>query len=272
MKIIDFKQAEKMDTSALFKIYTQTFNVTQAETEEQREQAYRLRYQVYCEEKSFEDPAANPNGMEKDEYDNLAKHSLLIHRETGTLVGTVRTIFPNLYNPFNSFPLQKAHDHPLLKDEDFILSSVELSRFCISKSIRKRVGDGMYGKFEEVNPQDTDSMRKIPHAALGLFRGAGDSIYLLRAAYDTMLSRGRVNLLGLVEPTLQRLLSRIGVKFDTLGDPVEHHGKRYLISMNPLQVLDAMKGHNEDFWKLLSDNGRIHDLALSVDHPKRKII
>src|SRR5882757_2983328 len=56
--------------------------------------AYRLRYQIYCVEKQFEDSTAHPNELEKDEFDSHSVQGLLLHRKTGTALGTARLVLP----------------------------------------------------------------------------------------------------------------------------------------------------------------------------------
>ena len=58
-----------------------------ASTESLLDQAYRLRYQVYCLERGFEDAHANPGGRERDKFDDHSVHRLLVHAETGLIVG-----------------------------------------------------------------------------------------------------------------------------------------------------------------------------------------
>ena len=48
-------------------------------TQEQIQQAQRIRYQVYCVENPFENTDEYPDGLECDEFDSHAVHSLLIH-------------------------------------------------------------------------------------------------------------------------------------------------------------------------------------------------
>ena len=67
----------------LVDIYERWFRSALARTPEDRREAFRLRYQVYCIENPFEDPADNPNGEETDHYDNHSVHGLLIHRPSG---------------------------------------------------------------------------------------------------------------------------------------------------------------------------------------------
>src|SRR4051794_23392267 len=62
-------------------IYDSYFEITLAETDEQRQAAFRLRYEVYCVEHPYEDPQRNPSGMETDQFDAAALHAVLTHRQ-----------------------------------------------------------------------------------------------------------------------------------------------------------------------------------------------
>ena len=63
-----------------------------ADTSELLDEVYRLRYQVYCVEMTYE---AGRDGKEYDEFDNRAHHVLLVHRASGEAIGTVRVIPPS---------------------------------------------------------------------------------------------------------------------------------------------------------------------------------
>src|SRR5437762_7954441 len=75
-------QAPLSDPLPLHDIYEDTFKLVRATTQELKEAAYRLRYQVYCVEQPFENPAEHPQGMETDAYDRHSVHTLLIHRRS----------------------------------------------------------------------------------------------------------------------------------------------------------------------------------------------
>ena len=64
---------------------SEEFDPVIGNTPKLRCEAYRLRYQVYSVERGYE---PGDNGMEKDRYDDHAKHVLLVHRESETVVGT----------------------------------------------------------------------------------------------------------------------------------------------------------------------------------------
>src|SRR5213078_2282310 len=92
-----------MDLSLLDK-FNKYFEVVPAKTQSAIEQTQRIRYQVYCVENPFETPAEHPDGLEKDEFDSHAAHSLLIHRPSGQAVGTARLILPLRPDLAQSFP------------------------------------------------------------------------------------------------------------------------------------------------------------------------
>src|SRR5262245_21243600 len=100
--------------STLADFYWSWFDAKIASSEELKDTAFRLRYRVYCVENPFEDPSANPDGREIDEFDAHAAHSLLIYRPNATPAGTVRLVLPRPGELDNSFALQRVCSEPLL--------------------------------------------------------------------------------------------------------------------------------------------------------------
>ena len=74
--------------------YRRHFEVVRADTADLLDEAYRLRYQVYCLENRYENPDQQVHGRERDLYDDRSVHSLLIHRRSGLAAGTMRVILP----------------------------------------------------------------------------------------------------------------------------------------------------------------------------------
>src|ERR1043166_2726214 len=127
--------------STLAEFYWSWFSAQAAETVELRDVSFQLRYRVYCIENAFEDP--NPDGKESDELDRHSVHSLLTYRPTGVPAGTVRLVLPLQDDPHHSFALQRVCDDPILRDplKFPVQTTAEVSRFCISKEFRRRLGD-----------------------------------------------------------------------------------------------------------------------------------
>src|SRR5258706_7303443 len=91
------------------------FETVTADTPDLAPLAHRVRYQVYCVENRFENPADHADQLERDEFDSHAVHSLLIDRKSQEALGTVRLVLPLPHAPHDSFAIQRLSDHPLLK-------------------------------------------------------------------------------------------------------------------------------------------------------------
>jgi N-acyl amino acid synthase of PEP-CTERM/exosortase system len=239
-------------------VYRRSFEAMQANTEELLEQAYRLRYQVYCVENPFEDPADNPGGLETDAFDAHAVHSLLIHRPSGVVMGTVRLVLPLQDAPERSFAIQRVCNDPLLRDLDRfpILQMGEISRFCISKQFRQRVGDQLYPAIVDTSgqgPSRGGERRTIPSLMPGL----------IEALVRMSIENGIAYWCAVMEPTLLRLLRRLGIYFDNIGPMVKYHGKRQPCYKKLDVLLERVCNESPDVWDLLTDGGR-HWEALQV--------
>ena len=203
----------------LVDLYERWFRAVPASTPELRREAFRLRYQVYCVENPFEDPADNPGEEESDAYDAHSVHSLLIHRPTEAVAGTVRLVLPLPDALDDSFALQRVCHEPMLRDRKAfpVLRMAEVSRFSISKGFRKRRTDGLYPDEHEPEKRgDGEERRVLPHMTLGLIES------LVRMSLEHRV----IYWCAVMEPTLLRLLSRLGVYFDPIGPLVDYHGRR----------------------------------------------
>lgn len=63
-----------------------------ANTNEERARAFRLRFEVYCQECGYLDPACYPDVLERDAFDDCAEH-VLVYNRVGETVGCVRLVF-----------------------------------------------------------------------------------------------------------------------------------------------------------------------------------
>src|SRR6266566_3725494 len=147
------------------------FDIVRANTPRLLDEVYRLRYQVYCIEKGFEDPAAHPDARETDIDDDRSVHALLVYRPTGAYAGTVRVILPSDGEPRRPLPTRR-----ILASQGFTLAArgamAEISRFLVSEQFRRRRGEELYpdvaGPGDGAGPGER---RMAPYITFGLIRG-----------------------------------------------------------------------------------------------------
>ncbi len=211
----------------------QEFSIEFAETPEDRQEAYRLRYQVYCLERGFE---PGQNGLEMDEYDGYAPHVLLRVRATGQVIGTVRLVTTSRFDPEILLPMERV-------SQSFKLRQIprhqlaEVSRFSLSKS------------FRAANGFQSGLIR------LGLVRGIIELSQRLGIRYWC----------ALMEPKLLRLLQRSAIYFQQTGSMVEHHGLRQPSVVALPEMLERIRREQGETWDFLTDGGRLcEDMRLET--------
>lgn len=219
---------------------------------EKLEEVYRLRFQVYCVENSFEDPLQYPDGLEKDPFDDRSIHGLLRHRQTNTTAGTVRLVFPAKDNPERMLPIDQVCGETVLKDADILprTTLAEVSRFAVSKEFKRRQGEmsSLSGVSPEWNEERAKAHgRRIPHLCLGL----------IKALVYNSGEQGLTHWCAAMEPALLRMLQRLGIYFVNLGPLVEHHGWRQPCYTELGPMLSRVKSERPDVWELITDYGQL---------------
>jgi N-acyl amino acid synthase of PEP-CTERM/exosortase system len=229
--------------------YEKFFEIIPVETAEQLTESFRLRYEVYCVENAFEDPAQNPNSMETDSCDARALHSLLRRRGSDRVLGTVRLILP-LPEPRMKgigLPIQDVCEHELLQGDNSALpwaSTAEISRFAVSKKLRSRATEEPAEHFTQSLP---GARRDIHYASLGL----------MQAIVAMAANSGVTHLCAVMEPCLLRMLSRLGIHFTSLGPHVGFHGLRQPC-YSELDVMAARTWvERHDVWRILTRDGAL---------------
>lgn len=171
------------------------------------DQYFRLRWQVYCNEKGFLDPDDYPGAIERDEFDDVSYHFGCVD-EDGTVIAGVRLV-PD--SPLG-FP---AHRHCRI-DIGFEpwVQSAELSRLVFSKGYRRGSGRG-------------DRAVADCEIVLGLYR----------AVYRMSKRAGITHWLAAMEPSLARLLNRFHFSFAPVGPETDYYGavRPYLAGIAQLE-------------------------------------
>lgn len=230
------------------------FLVQPANTPEMIREAMSLRYQVYCLEHAFDDPELYPEGLEKDDFDEISVHSILRHVASREVAATVRLVLPDASVENGLLPMeQHCYIEPAFCTEigEFPRWRIaEISRFAVSKQFRRRLGEGetthgIAGEFDLTRIKD-DERRLIPQITLGLFQ----AIVTMSAERDIVFW------VAVMEPQLLRLLRRFGIVFRPVGPVVDYHGKRVPCIGKTSDVMTGIKTSCPDVWEFITRAGR----------------
>lgn len=238
--------------------FNQYFEIVPADTAQLIEQVMALRFQVYCVEHSFEDPTTFRNGLEQDQFDQRAVHSLIRYLNSeskeGT-VATVRLVLADSRNPREIFPIEGCCPiSPEIKSDislNFEREQIaEISRFAVSKQFRRRLGEAKtsHGISAGQNGlDDMDGRRLIPHVTLGLFQ-----------AIVQMSAKNHIKLwYAVMESQLLRLLRRFGIRFTPIGEPVNYHGLR-VPCIGPVdEVMSGIQRECPAVWEFITQQGKL---------------
>jgi len=216
---------EPSGISAAVAIVLRDFVIESAETKSELEEAFRLRYQVYCLERNFE---PGLDGIEMDEFDAAARHVLLRHKETRQVIGTVRLVPARTDFGTQWFPMQQAGDMPRLRQLPRN-GTVEVSRFALSKAFRS--SSGTLGCL----------------LRLALIRG------IVALSGELSLTHW----CALMEPKLLRLLQTSAIYFQQISGVVEHHGIRQPSVAELGTMLDRVRREKPEVWDFITDHGTL---------------
>lgn len=203
--------------------FSDYFEIVPALGAKLRDTVFRIRYSVYAEELGWEDQDKFPAGMEQDPYDRHSLHCLLRHRPSGEFIGCVRLVMNDPENNQALFPIEETFEsnfvqtHPRLEQyqrQDL----AEISRIAVLSSFRHRPGEKNKPNTEIEDPKQKNraERRRFPHIALGLYLAAG----------AMGLEQGKSCVFAMMEPKLARRLRIFGIKFEQLGEPIDHRGLR----------------------------------------------
>lgn len=168
------------------------YEVCLANTQEGREIHYQLRYQVYCEERGWENGEQFPNNQEQDTWDSRSIHFIARHRKTGKWVAGLRLV---------------------------IGTASQLPFFGACKD------NGI-----ELGPEHAKQTSKVAefsrlHVISG-HRAGSIMLGLIRAARDYSILHGYKSWYFIIAKPLARILNKVGCDFDSLGPELNHHGVR----------------------------------------------
>ena len=184
---------------------------------------FRLRYEVYAEEFGFEKKEDHPGGLETDEYEDESIHFACLN-ESNAVVGTIRLVLDS----DKGFPIEHAVKTTFVGEKPHGSKLAEISRLAVTKDLRRRKEDGMYGVESYLKKKEGGILpnngsipeemqgRKNPIIILGLYQ----------AMYQESRRRQLTHWYMITETKLFFALKQYGFLFHQIGEPVQYHGER----------------------------------------------
>ncbi|MCA1853308.1 MAG: PEP-CTERM/exosortase system-associated acyltransferase [Beggiatoa sp.] len=235
------------------------FEILRADTPALLEEAFRLRYQVYCQEGCLPgfDPLDYPDGLERDiyDYENRSVHCLLRHRATGSNAGTVRLVLADPVQPDALFPIEVAAgeqiDRNYLRKHCAARGTIgECSRFLLARQFRARAGEARWadGVAEVIDLGQAQDERRAPtHPVLGL----------LKAGMIMSWERQVCYWYTGMEPRLDRRLRQFAFALQPISPAIDYHGPCRAHWGYLPDVLAHTRERRSEVWRLLTGDGEI---------------
>ena len=219
-------------------------SVVCANSEDMLDRAFRLRFQVYCLERGFENATEYPDGREQDGYDARSLHFLVFDRATACAMGTVRLILPRVGDDLPVLRMIGAGER---RRVDLPLATTaEVSRFAIAKTFRRQLEAGWCHAHSQALRANGGPRPGVPLVTFGL----------IQAVLMMTLAGEITHIVAAMEPALLRLLGRLGIEFHPIGGPVQHHGLRQPGWAAVAHLVDRVKDCHRELWEVATDAGR----------------
>jgi N-acyl amino acid synthase of PEP-CTERM/exosortase system len=225
-------------SAAFCEEYLKTFSVRLVDSDDLRREAQRLRYQVYSVENDFE--PRNSDELEYDAYDERAPHALLFHNELDEPLGTVRLVLPDAKRAEGSLPIHGVCPAELFSSAELPTEKTgEISRFALSKVRFQR----LLHRAPQAPGHHDDSRRALSFACLGL----------ITAVRQIASANGITHVAAIMKPALLRRLQLLGLSFDQVHSPVNHHGWRVPCFTRIERLEGDVQRQRPDLWGVFNE-------------------
>jgi len=231
---------------------SKNFEVILADDHWSRQIHYQLRYQVYCLETGYEDPANFPDGEEKDEWDDDSLHFLVQERGSGQWVAAMRLVLPSA----QILPIKQrvAIEPSLLRDRRH---SAEVSRLCMVGHYRRRLQNYIMpcgSKF----PDNNSAKEGVQSGAIKQQRTSEILKVLLKAAVTVSRERAIAHCYMLTTRALAKIAGHVlPMDMQLAGPSCSHRGERYPYLVDVGQVstglMEEQSSHGMPAYRLHSE-------------------
>ncbi|MFA5030029.1 MAG: GNAT family N-acyltransferase [Patescibacteria group bacterium] len=184
--------------------------------------AYKLRYRIYCIECKYLSQANYPKKMENDVYEQHSTHFLLYKSNSKDLIGYVRLVKPNS----QGLPIEKDFGLKIEKSKNINEGLLEVSRLCIDPDYR--------------------------YSASG---NQGILLLLLKSVYKYSINNKYNLLYAAIDSNVYKKLNKFGFSFNVLGASKYYMGSEsipVLLNLNHESIW--LKIVNPALWSFLNSN------------------
>lgn len=223
------------------------FRIDVALDEARRDDVYRIRHEVYCEDLKFE--PERPDRREIDDYDAHSVHCLLTTaRNPPRLVGCTRLVLANPDDPGAPLPFEQtcagALDRSIIDPAELPRDRIaEVSRLAVRRIYRRRKGEDRHDLDIHDEDYGTLSQPRFPYIPIGLYMGA-----ISLAAH-----RNLDYLFVLTEPRLASHFARLGGAVRQIGGPVWYRGTRVPSVIDVHRVIRDMRLMLRPLWRTVDE-------------------
>lgn len=225
--------------------FKQYFEIIPAFSETLKDEVYRVRHQVYCEDLKFE--PERPDRREIDEHDPYSLHFLMRSVQTHEFVGCARIVRPRPEDP--NYPLPFENTCAAILNRSIVDPAklarhriAEVSRLAVIARYRRRKGEATSAISISDEAFGTPKLPRFPYIPIGL--------------YLSTFELARLNeietLFILTEERLASHFSKLGFSVQFIGDPVEHHGERIPSMMSVSTTIRNMRSNLRSLYRVIS--------------------
>jgi N-acyl amino acid synthase of PEP-CTERM/exosortase system len=239
-----------MSETSLSTHFANYFRIVFAHTPELLKDVYRVRYDVYCREFHYEHEEKYPRKLEQDAYDAFSLHCLVIHKASNRPAGCVRLIKVPRNNLKVTLPLEAVCGDSLRTNSISLTqlprsSLCEISRLAVHTAFRRRLGESEspLGSSPALLAAETSELERRTFPLI--------SIALIAASTAFMVLSERCHLFVMIEKWLSRLLRRLGLRFEQIGEFMDYHGPRAPHHLTAQQMLQGMRGELKEIYDLV---------------------
>lgn len=225
--------------------FNRFFAVAPALRQEEKDDVFFIRHDVYARELGFE--PVRPDQKESDVYDARSVHCLMRTAEaTSRLVGCARVVLTDADAPDSLLPFEKACKDSLFRDQidpaklprDRV---AEVSRLAVLSDFRRRRGEDHKEVAIDVSDFGDSQQPRFPYIPVGLYMAS--VLIAQRHNIDYLFT--------LTEPRLAEHFAKLGVKIVPIGAPIEHRGMRVPSLIHAATVESGLRLMIRPLWKAI---------------------